>query len=109
MIAFAQVSFGQSKADSVCFTLEQAREINERVTLYPILLDEIENYIKKEGILERRILILEPQLSASQAEVQRLTSALNDSEAKQQQLKRKRVWWGVGGLLVGALTYSILQ
>jgi len=67
MIALGSQSFAQCACDSlVCFTVTEAREINEKVTLFPVVIDDLEN-------------------------------------------KKQRIWWGVGGVLAGAVTYAILQ
>lgn len=52
--------------------------------------------------------ILAIELEGAELEIQDLTAKLNDTEAKAKRLKGKRLWWGVGGVAVGALAYSIL-
>jgi len=109
MIACRLLSYGQLHNDSlVCFTIEQAREINERVTLYPVLLDEIENYIKLDAAQQKQIAILKPQIAVKDEQIKILTAKLNNTEAKAQQLKRRRFIWGAGGVVAGMVLYGVL-
>lgn len=109
MTALSSLSYGQSNDSTICFTITEAREINERVTLYPVLLDEIENLIKQAALLEKKVNILEPQLAVKDEEIQALTAKLNQSEASRAKARKQRLWWGVGGALGGAIIYSVLK
>lgn len=110
MTALSSLSYGQLSSDSViCFTITEAREINERVTLYPVLLDEIEALISKAVILEKKVNILQPQIAIKDEEIEQLTAALNESNARQTKLKKQRLWWGIGGMAAGIIIYGMVK
>jgi hypothetical protein len=58
--------------------------------------------------LKEGLMTVSAELSIAKIENQTLTAKLNDCEANERALKRKRIWWGVGGVVAGALTYSYL-
>lgn len=69
------------------------------------------NYLVYQDInasLHAQNTILAIEIEAAEQEVQDLTAKLNDSEAKVKKLKGKRIWWGVAGVAVGAITYGLL-
>lgn len=109
LIALSGSSQTATKNDSVCFSVETAAKIMADLDRLEICLKEADNLNRvvvpalKEGLM-----IAHMELEGAELEIEDLTAALNDSEAKVKRLKGKRLWWGVGGVAVGALAYSIL-
>jgi hypothetical protein len=58
--------------------------------------------------MQEKLMIAHMELEGAELEIQDLTAKLNDSESKVKRLKGKRILWGVAGVAVGALTYSVL-
>jgi len=109
LIAFTATSQVASKDSLVCFTIEQAAKIAQRLDALTICLDDVAN---KETLIKayaEQAAILKPKIVEQQTEIERLTKELNDNEAKVKRLKSKRLWWGIGGVAVGALTYSFIK
>lgn len=109
LIAFNGSSQTATQKDSVCFSIETAAKIMADLDRLAICIREAENLnAVVVPAMQEALMIQHMELEGAELEVEDLTAALNDSEAKVKRLKGKRIWWGVGGVAVGALAYSIL-
>lgn len=108
LIAFTGLSQSTSKDSLVCFNIAQATQIANKLATLAVCREDVAN---KQVIIQaytEQVAIMRPQLAAKQNEIERLTIALNDCNANEQALKRKRIWWGVGGVIIGIFAHQYL-
>jgi len=109
VIALSSYSQTATKKDSVCLSFEVAAKIMADLQRLEVCMADVEN---KNNIIAASIeknVTLSQEVAIKDQNIKRLTEKLNDTEAKNQQLKRKRIWWGVAGVAVGAVGYSLLK
>jgi DNA topoisomerase VI subunit A len=109
LIALNSYSQTVTKKDSVCLSFEVAAQIMADLQRLEVCMEDVSN--KNEIIsasIEKNVK-LGQELAIKDQNIKRLTEKLNDTEAKNRQLKRKRIWWGVAGVAVGAVGYSLLK
>lgn len=93
-----------TRSDSVCYSLEEAKIIAKAIA-------ELEICEVKALLVEKqreKIALLEPIILEQKAINEDLTKKLNDVTAKNQALRRKRLIWGLTGVVVGGFGYAIL-
>lgn len=98
-----------SPADTICFTVEEAQEIQQRVqtlerrdSLNTLIIAEMENQI---DLYERRIDIQEEKLNLVQEEFDLFKEKTGYTEVEQmrESLQRRRWYYTAGGTIVGVL------
>jgi len=110
LIAFSGLSQSATKKDSVCFSIETAAKIMADIDRLEICIRETNNLnTVVVPALKESVLILKADLKAAINQNQTLTNDLNDCQANERSLKRKRIWWGIGGVVIGAVTYAYLS
>ncbi len=93
-----------TKSDSICYSLEEAKVIAKAIA-------ELEICEVKALLVEKqreKIALLEPIILELKNENESLTKKLNETNAKNQALRRKRLIWGLTGVVVGGFGYAIL-
>jgi len=93
-----------TKSDSICYSLEEAKVIAKAIA-------ELEICEVKALLVEKqreKIALLEPMILELKNENENLTKKLNETNAKNQALRRKRLIWGLTGVVVGGFGYAIL-
>lgn len=108
LIAFTASSQNTSRDSTVCFSVAEATEIANRLQTLIICREDVANKAVLIAAYAEQTSLIKPQLEAKSREIERLTILVNNCQSNEQALKRKRIWWGVGGVLVGAITYSYL-
>jgi hypothetical protein len=108
LTAFTLSSQTTLRDSTVCFSIAEATEIANKLAALKICREDVANKAVLIAAYAEQSSLMKPQLITQQQEIERLTQIVNDCEANERALKRKRIWWGVGGVVVGALTYSYL-
>jgi len=108
LIAFTLSSQTISKDSTVCFSLAEATEIANKLATLKICREDVANKAVLIAAYAEQSSLIKPQLITQQQEIERLTKIVNNCEANERALKRKRIFWGVGGVAVGAIAYSYL-
>lgn len=89
--------------DSICYSLEEAKIIAKAIAEMEIC--EVKKLLVQKQ--QEKIALLEPMLLEQRSINEDLTKQLNDTKAKNQALKRKRLIWGLTGVIVGGAGYAI--
>lgn len=109
-ILHAQQEKPLSRCDTlVCFPIDTAIEMGRIIKLYPLVVQELKTTEEIASQHELALLEIRPELIKREKEIEELTAKLNSETAKKQKARKSRLWWGIGGALAGALTYSILS
>lgn len=93
--------------DSVCYSLEEAKIIAKAIAEMEICAEQVEVKTLLVQKQQEKIALLEPMLLEQRSINEDLTKQLNDTKAKNQALKRKRLIWGLTGVIVGGAGYAI--
>ena len=108
LTAFTLSSQTILRDSTVCFSISEATEIANKLAALKICREDVANKAVLISAYAEQSSLMKPQLITQQKEIERLTQIVNDCQSNERALKRKRIWWGVGGVVVGALTYSYL-
>lgn len=111
LIALAHQSFGQSgenktEPDSVTYTVsvEEAREIDMRVNVYPTLMKQLDEALKLTVVYKDKYTVLLVENGALKETNEKLTYDLNDCNEKLNTNRRKKITTLVVGFVVGGVT-----
>lgn len=109
MIVSGLTSYAQSSDSLVCFTVNEARQIAKAAAECSVLQLEVDNYTRWNKDLQLQVDLLKAERADLQRLTKTLTANLNAETEKRKKARKQRLWWGVGGVLAGALTYAILR
>jgi len=110
LIALNSSSQTVTRTDSVCFSVEVAAKIMADLDMLEICIMDVENLRIGYSTCKEEINILREVANTLYINNKELTEQINDTEAKNQQLKRKRIMWGIAGFAAGLIVYRyVLQ
>jgi hypothetical protein len=104
MIASRALSYGQ-------IVLNRTEALNVAEFTLDCQILEIENENYRLWVINQEDKIESIMLSNNRLElnIMELTKKLNDEQHKRLKARKSRVWWGIGGVLVGFIIYDYMK